>query len=335
MVFNLPYIVYGTVKLSGVGLSSATVYMRNERTGETINILTNSNGVYVLDAANLASGYEGTDNLTVFVLYQNYEGSGTASIASDEHEVNITVTAVVAPTTTSYCFVQDVWNELDGKTASDISASRIMTAILRAEELIDEKTGQVWKSTSIIEYYDFNQYNSYQSPESLELYGGTGVVRGDYGRFNSGRNKFRLNHYPVISITSLSRNLAGSNLADSWNALTEQSGSGGDFTVDLDTGCVDFITNVPRYGKRAVKVIYAYGRSTTPHLIQSLCTKLAAKDVIISKAFGSQFTSIDSIQIETIRITKGASNTVDFLNNLDKQINEIWDAVGQISIDIS
>ena len=72
---NLPYPVNGTITDSDSNTVSTKVVMRNDRTGETINTTSNSSGQYILDAANLTSGYMDSDRLSIITAYGNEEGS--------------------------------------------------------------------------------------------------------------------------------------------------------------------------------------------------------------------------------------------------------------------
>lgn len=333
MASQLPYPIYGIVYDTDgtTAVSSATVRARNETTNELITVTSESNGQYVLDAANFASGYLETDKVTIYVIYHNADGEGTISIADDEHENDITLVEVTDSSLIYYCTVQDVYDDLE-ISETDITAQKVIKAIQRAEARIEERTQTKFRSVTITEYQDFNQYTGVKSPEQLSYIGYTG--RRDYWNINY-NNKFKLNYCPVISITSLYKNTAAASLTDSWTLLTEQSGSGGDFEVDLPTGWITFILNVPRYGKRAIKVTYTYGYSSTPKNVSRLAIMLAIEDLIRNRAGSSQFINSQNITMGELSISNTSGQAVTYLSMLKKDIDEAWNEVGTMIADLA
>ncbi len=329
---GLPYVISGTVYDTdgSTPVNGATVRARNETNNEIISTVSDSNGNYIVDGSNFDSGYLQTDKVTVYVIYTNYEASGTINIANDEHTKNLTLVAIADSSLVNYCTVQDVYNALD-ISSTDISAQRIIKAIQWAEARIEEKTRTTFKSTTVTEYYDFNQVNSFKSPEQMFYMGWT--IRSDHWLMNF-NNLFRLNHYPVISITNLWKAGAGANQTDSWTALTEQTGSGGDFILDNQTGWIDFVQNIPRYGKRAIKVTYSYGHSTTPKHIERLTVMLAVADIIRVRSSYASFSSAEDISIESLSIRNNSGASASYLRNLQEEINRAWEEVGVMSTDI-
>ncbi|GAJ17693.1 unnamed protein product, partial [marine sediment metagenome] len=154
--------------------------------------------------------------------------------------VNLTLETQAESSDTTYCQPQDVLDELNDKTTADISYERLRKTILRAEREIDDRSGTKFSSTTETdEIYDFNQYTSYKSPEQLVGRNTDLLVstRTDYSNtfYN---DRFQLNKFPIISVTSLSTNSTGAGQTDNWTALTEQTGSGGEFLVETDIGLI-------------------------------------------------------------------------------------------------
>lgn len=323
----LPYIVYGTVYntdgTTGIG-SGVTITIRNETNNETQTTTTDSNSRYIFDAANFASGYLATDTFTVFVIYTNLEGSGTVTVASDTHTLNITLTSVTTNTAINYTTIQKVWDQLGGLTSSDISARRVLDAIQRSEREIEDFAQTKFVSTTVTqEIYDWNEYTTWKSPEMLRTFNGTD--RYDY-RYINYNNKIKLKKSPIISITTLQRNTASSDSTDSWSTLTEQTGTGGDYTFEANTAIVSFQQNWPRYGQRAMRVTYVYGYSSVPKSIERLTTLLAAKEILLSQMNNSLFTSSDSFSLEGISMTK--SNVMSqYIKTLNEEIYMLWDRI--------
>lgn len=82
------------------------------------------------------------------------------------------------------------------------------------------------------------------------------------------RPYLRLNHSPIITVIKLEELTA----ADTWTTRTE--GSTSDYIV-LDEG-VRFISNVPKYDYKNIRVTYKVGYASTPDVIVELSGRLAA-----------------------------------------------------------
>jgi len=200
---NLPYVVYGTVTDSNSALvASIRVTARNDTSGETTNATTNASGEYAIDLANLTSGYVNTDRITIICSYGLEEQESSFLISADTHSVNLTLVVRTESTDVTYCQLQDVYDELDGKTTSDISYNRVRKAILRAEAEIDERTKSKFSATLVSdEIYDFNQYTSYKSPDQLIQRQSEVLVGNRSDHWNTYFNdKFRLNKSPLVNL---------------------------------------------------------------------------------------------------------------------------------------
>jgi len=329
---QLPYVISGTVYDTdgSTAINGATVRARNETNNEIISVTSDSSGQYIFDCANFDSGYLTTDKVTVYVIYTNLEGSGSIDISEDEHELDITLATIEDSSLINYCTVQDVYDELD-ITDTDLSAQRVIKAVQRAEARIDERSGTKFTSTTVTEYHDFNQWTSNKSAEQLEYVGYTG--RRDYytAYWN---NMFRLSHFPVVSITSLSENASSASQADSWTALTEQTGSGGDFIVDTNTGAVTFVNNIPRYGKRALKVIYVYGYATVPKQVERLTVLLAIMDIVMMRSNNSQFNNSENVSMGELSFSNSSGSNAIYLRALQERIDEAWGDVDKVNVDL-
>jgi len=329
---SMPYIVYGTITDSNdVAVSGATVWLRNETTNEKIYGTTDSNGKYQFDAANLASGYLNTDNFTVYCNNENEYKDASYLFSSDTHNVDLNLEVIEDSELIYYCTVQDVWDELD-KTSTDISAHKIVKAIQRAESEINEQTGGAYASTTITnEYYDWNTETSYKSQEHRETV--RILDRHDY--FNQCFNDtIKLNHCPIISITSLHINSAGENATDSWTLLTEQTGSSGDFILYKTEGLVKFVNTTPRFGKRSIKVTYNYGKSIVPKIVERLCIILASRNVILGRLAGSQFGVANTISVDGLTVEGGGGGSSGYMNMLDREIDRLWSKVGAMKSEV-
>ena len=138
-----PYIVQGTLfNTDGVtAIANVRVYLRNERTNETINQNTIAGGLFALDCANFPSAYAESDIVTLFVIYQNLEDSEEHTIVQDQGGVTINLTLVLVPAsdTLRYFTVQDFF-DFHHLTpgAADVPLTKEVVMIgTQAEEEID------------------------------------------------------------------------------------------------------------------------------------------------------------------------------------------------------
>lgn len=347
IVQNIPFLIYGTITESSVGVASATVKARNERTNELLDEIADSSGRYIFDAANFTSGYLNGDAVTVYTIYQNFDGQDTATIdvSGSLALLDIALSAVADSSTIDYTTVQNVYDELDGKTATDISAERIIRAIQRAEGIIDLKTNTSFKSnTATDETHTVHRWNIEASPDSLDTLGTGTPLRAD--SFTGGlANRVKVDNTPIIAVSSLSVNSAAGSEADSWGtALTQQTGSSGSFLVeDKDAGIIDFLSSFPRLGKRSWKTTYTWGHDPTStdrkiiariKTVERLSTLLAAKAIITTKSTGTMFDSIRDVRIGTIELRGGGATVKAFLTSVDIELASLWNILGDLGVEI-
>src|SRR3990167_6904765 len=138
MPSNLPLLVYGQLTESGSPAASATVKIRNNSTNQVATYTTNEDGLYLADLSDeskFSEGYTFGQQITVYTIYTAFEGETSFTLASPiyGYEKNITLTAISDSQLVDYTTPQNVYDELDGKTTSDISAGRIVRAIQEAE----------------------------------------------------------------------------------------------------------------------------------------------------------------------------------------------------------
>ncbi len=332
---SMPFVVSGTVTDSSDNVvKSTTIVVRNDNTNETINATTNTSGQYIVDLANLASGYLETDSITIYCVYASEYAESSFLVSDDTHEVNLTLVAIEDSELIYYCTVQDVWDELDEKTASNISAHRIVKLIQRAESEIEEQTAKVFRTVTFTdEIFDYNQYTTYKSAEQLR-YVNT-IDRHDYWNVYY-NDTIKLHDLPIISITSLYKNTASPGSADDWSELTEQEGSSGNFLIYKKEGLIKFIVDKPRYGKRALKVSGTYGYATTPKIVSRLTILLAVRDVILSKMSGSQFNNQKTIAVDGLMIQGGVSagGRFSYMDLINKEIDRCWARLGSFRSDV-
>ena len=331
MPVNLPFPIFGRIydtdgtTLIGAGI---TVRARNNSTNELLSVTTNSASEYSLDAGNFASGYDNTDKVTVYIIYSNLEAEVTLTISDNKHQFHLTLTTVSDSTLISLTTVQNVYDELDGIGETDITAKRVIRAVQEAESEIEEKSGMKFASTTVTqEIYDWNEYTTYKSAEQLASR--VGIGRTDYWNVNF-TDVLQLRNRPIISITTLQRNTAGESASDSWETLDENTGSSGDFVLNptlKSAGLVSFVGDKPRYGKRAVRITYNYGYSTTPKNIQRLATLLAVRTIVLSKISRSIFDTPHGFSLRGIMIDRSGAFS-SYIEMISKEIDRLWVGIG-------
>ena len=331
---SLPYPIYGTITATDASTPSTKVVLRNDRTGETTNATSNTSGEYLVDAGNFTSGYMTSDRVTIVIGYGDEEGEGSILLSSDTHTIDVTLTAIADSTDTTYCTIQDVLDELGDKTTDDISYERVRKIILRSEAEIDETVETKFALTTVTdEIHDYNQYTSWTSPEGLNFPRRPGFGsnnRGDSIGAASSNDSIRVLKYPIVSVTALSKNTAADYQTDNWSELDEQTGSGGDFVKDLDTGIIQFVSKSPNYGRRQLKVTYVYGYSTVPKTVEKLCILLSVRDVLNSKRNSDAGKSMSALSVDGWSSSGGSGISMTYQRFLNDEIKRLWDVVGSL-----
>src|SRR3990167_8928686 len=346
---GLPLIVYGQITESGTGVSAITVKCRNNSTNDVGTTTTDSNGLYLFDLSDesqFPNGYTNGQQITVYTIYSNFEGQVTFTIAIPiyGYEENIALSAVTDSELIDYCSVQDVYDEMDAKTSSDISTARIVKAIQRAEGLIDLKTNTSFKQVTVTdEVHNIDRYSIETSPAYLDTINPLYGSRTDYWGGGT-QNRVQTDYAPIVSITSLSTNSAGYTSADSWTALTQQTGSSGDYLIaDANAGIIDFVSDYPKLGYRSWKITYIYGynRDSTDRrvisllrVVERLTILLACKSIITTKSTGSMFDSMRDVKIGAIEIKAWAMSGVQYLKSIEPEITELWKEIGELGVEV-
>ncbi len=344
MPSSIPLLIYGTISESGSGVDTITVKARNETTNDTLTTTTTSAGLYVFDVANFTSGYADGDQITVYTIYQNFEGQGTITVALPVflYEESIALSTIEDSEVIDYCTVQDVYDELDDKTSADIAATKIVRKVQEAEALVDLKTDTSFKINTVTDkVYSINRYTIETSPVKLDTVSPF-PQRSD--RWGYIQNRVKVENTPIIAVTSLSRNTAASVSADVWTVLTQQTGSGGDYmVVNRDTGTIDFLNNYPSIGERSWKITHTWGHDPDStdrdiiariRVVRRITALLASKYILSRKSSGSIFNSTQDIKIGTIEIKGSGSSVSSHISDMNEEIDDLWKSLGELGIEV-
>lgn len=228
--------------------------------------------------------------------------------------------------TTEALVEAEIGKSIDSGTVP--TTTQVAQWIEEVEDYIDKRAGTSFTSTTVTnEIYPWSRYNAVFSPTS----GARAVETGRHDSMSGfSVNSFKLAKHPIISVSQLYINGATDDSADSWSEFTQQTGSGGDFIVDLNTGYVTFLSQTPSWGERAVKVTYYYGYSTIPNVVKWLATKLVARRVLDMKIKQQQYTTTDTVTLASLSIKKESSQAVTLLAKLDADIEDLWRQVGEL-----
>lgn len=129
---------------------------------------------------------------------------------------------------------------------------------------------------------------------------------------------------PILTISSLYVNKSSPSQADDWTLLTEQTGSGGSFIVDYQTGHLTFLTDKPFYPTvRGIKWTGTYGYSSIPYKIQELATKMVAIRVLGARIKRSAVKAPNSVTMESISIQVQTSQMVTLMKFLQGEVESL------------
>lgn len=204
------------------------------------------------------------------------------------------------------------------------SITQVEQWIAETEAEIDEKTNCSFTSeTAINVVIPYDESSSFSKSKWVHGYG----LRSDVGKSQIYDSVFLrksngLIARPILTITSLSINGAGSNTeADSWTALTENTGSGGTFTVNKQTGLLTFFSDKPTFGLlRGIKWSGTLGHSTVPALVTKIATKMVAVRVQEAKLQSQMAKGPQSITLPDMAIRNQFKETVESVKVLKMEI---------------
>ena len=136
-----------------------------------------------------------------------------------------------------------------------------------------------------------------------------------YWDVGTATNKFLVDNYPLISITSIEYN-NGSEFNESWVAFDNYR-KNGDFIITDKT--------IGPHKNVAVKAVYEWGYTTVPAEVKHLATLLVVKKIVNSDDVANSGT--ESLSIGSLSITSNVG--MSRLVNLDKDIDNIVKRVGK------
>ena len=255
-----PFIVTGTVTLSGTAVASTSVVVRNDNTNEYATVNTNSSGKFLYDLNSLPSQWSIGDIITCVCSYNTYEGSTSYTIiAGDGGSIfNIALIALVVDNL-NYCTIQDVYDYLGTTSSSTLFTTEQVRKIgVRIEDQIERRCNSIFHdndgsyTTVTTEYHD---------------------VR------NENQRIFFVRKRPVVSMTKAEANVANESSTANWVEMTDE------VKTDLETGRVDIVgvlTGYPYPGLRMVRFTYTYGHATVPEEIRQLAILMIVREIMNS-----------------------------------------------------
>ena len=220
--------------------------------------------------------------------------------------------------TAIYCQISDVRRACGVDSTSVVSDTNITEFISDAEAEIDIWTGKVYTSTAATEYYE-------GIPQ--EISATQNIDEGVYFEIpREEKREILLDHYPVISITSLQWIDDDGTVNTS---LTENT----DYHLWNSTGKVWIFTKNLPYGdnKKKVKIVYTYGTSSVPRIVQRLASVIAGIHALVYQ-MGGTYNDVTSYSLpEGINISLGEPYTQlrETLNRLEKERDYLFNMIGR------
>tara|TARA_Y100000310_G_C20525540_1_gene735818 strand:- start:287 stop:925 length:639 start_codon:yes stop_codon:yes gene_type:complete len=189
----------------------------------------------------------------------------------------------------------------DGTTTP--TSTDITLFISWADKLINDFTGTAFESTGVTD-------------EILD---------------SEGLERFKLPKRPIISVTSFYVDKAGlgSSSSPDWEARTEGRTNSEDFVILKDEGVLYFHNDIPSTGIQNIKTTYNYGYSSVPADVAKLATLLVVREILRARLADNLYSSQDTISVGPITISKVGTQASVGVNELEKEINDCWKAVGK------
>jgi len=189
----------------------------------------------------------------------------------------------------------------DGTTTP--TSTDITLFISWADKLINDFTGTAFESTGVTD-------------EILD---------------SGGLERFKLPKRPIISVTTFYVDKAGlgSSSSPDWEARTEGRTNSEDFVILKDEGVLYFHNDIPSTGIQNIKTTYNYGYSSVPADVAKLATLLVVREILRARLADNLYSSQDTISVGPITISKVGTQASVGVNELEKEINDCWKAVGK------
>ena len=134
-----PYLVYGIITDTNSSIvTSSPVKLHNSTNDEIIETVTNSSGQYLLDLANLTSGYSSGDTIYVYARNSIYVGETTFTQSGEGgRETNITTSyggiTLATIRNTSWKVIYDILQSSSFKISEDSIFSAMNDGIIEDE----------------------------------------------------------------------------------------------------------------------------------------------------------------------------------------------------------
>ena len=195
-------------------------------------------------AVTITSGTGGTGSVNLLpsettllsVGTYSYEIVFTSGTSIEITPISSTITVIDSNTSKGYTNESLIEAELGTSITSSTTpnSTQLNQWIKEAETQIEGKLGQMFGSTTATNFVQSYDEHTSLKEDLSPVYSSMGH---DYSGLNLNTSTFLVDNnglriYPIISITSLYRNVAGDTEADSWELLTENTGSSGDFILD-------------------------------------------------------------------------------------------------------
>ena len=161
----------------------------------------------------------------------------------------------------------------DFTTDSKPTTAQVEDLINRAEDEIDFRTHNSWRTTRVTdEYYNFNRsVDPYGMYVGMKMYqrieGFVPLTKRKIHTFSSGTHKIEV--------------WDGGQFVDCVSDASKTEGQDKDYWLDYEQGFLYFVSDYPKRNIDAVRMTYDYGDSTIPKDIEQACTMMVAINIAL------------------------------------------------------
>jgi len=228
-----PYPISGIIYDSDNNvINGVTVSVINTSSNEELTTTTNSSGEYVIDLANLTSGYMDGDIISIYSSYgRRYsEQFHTVVVTTGIGTQDLTLSDIMA-SSAIYCSVKDI-RDFTNVSSGEYSDTQLYMMIKMATSYVDDETGRTWKGIQTV-------------TDEIQDGDGTDILSLDYS--------------DIQSVTSVSVDTSGEGTYTTVSSDNTQTSSGC-FIYDTHI-VIDNRANITSFkaGVQSVKISYTHG----------------------------------------------------------------------------
>jgi hypothetical protein len=203
--------------------------------------------------------------------------------------------------------------------SSSPSTSQVEKYIDWATSEIEHVTKANFEARKV--YTEYLDINSDVSTTSADLSDVTGALNLPYNY-----DMFPLNKTPVIELISVYYNNEPASAEPSW--IQKTIGLGGDVVLSGDNLKLISVTSSPRIGTNSIKVSYYYGRDTVPGIVEKICVRKVALEIMTGQQSNALTQGTGKIKVGDIEIEDPGSFTTSFIKQTSDEMDKYLNLLG-------